>query len=144
MKKIKELYLQYKEVINYLFFGGCTTVVNFITFILCFNILKINDIISQVIAWVVAVIFAYVTNKIWVFESNNHTLDTIIKEITSFFSCRILTGILDVIIMYIFVDKLKFNDIVIKALSNILVIILNYVASKLLIFKDHNKSKKIK
>lgn len=92
---------------------------------------------STVIAWTVAVLFSYWGNRNFVFHSNN---SGILKEAAEFFSCRIATGVLDVIIMYIFVDVLDFPDVIVKTTSNIIVIILNYIASKLFIFKGEKSS----
>ncbi len=125
---------KYKSLILYGFFGVATTLVNIISYYICSKWLHLNVLIGTSISWLVAVIFAYITNKIFVFESKTTKFNDTLREIISFFSCRILTGILDIGIMYICVDCLHFNDMIIKALSNILVIILNYIASKLLIF----------
>ncbi len=126
---------KYKSIILYIIFGVATTLVNVIAYYLCAQIGHISVVPSTLIAWLISVIFAYITNKIWVFESKTKKLDEIIKEIASFFSCRILTGILDVLMMYIFVDQLHLNDMFMKIVSNGIVIVLNYVASKLLVFK---------
>jgi putative flippase GtrA len=88
-----------------------------------------------VIAWVLAVAFAYFTNKIWVFESKSWKWSVLKREISAFVSCRLATGILDIVIMYVCVDLLHWHAMLMKILSNILVIILNYVFSKLVIFK---------
>lgn len=138
---IKKIYDNYKEMILYLFFGGCTTVVNFVSFLLCRRIFYITLIPGTVIAWLFAVIFAYVTNRRYVFQSENITQKSMIIELTSFISCRLLTGFLDVGIMYIFVDLLGYNDLVMKILSNVVVIISNYAASRLFIFKAHDSMK---
>ncbi len=130
---------KYKGLILYGVFGVLTTLVNIITYFICAQILHISVVNSTIISWLIAVIFAFITNKIWVFESKTKNYQEVIKEIFSFFSCRILTGILDVLIMYIFVTKLNFNDLIIKVISNVIVIVINYVASKLIIF---NKQKK--
>lgn len=135
MNRIKELYNKYREAIAYLFFGFLGVAVNLIVYYICAHIFYIEVVLSTVIAWICSVSFAFVTNKIWVFESKDWTKSAVFKEITSFFMYRILTGILDVIIMYICVDKLFFNDMLIKIISSIIVIILNYVASKLVVFK---------
>lgn len=132
---IREIYMKYKSIILYVFFGGCTTLVNFATYVLCTRLLSFGTVVSTVIAWILAVTFAYVTNRSLVFESQASGLKKYIIEIVSFFSCRLLTGILDFVIMYVCVDRMHFNDLIMKILSNILVIVLNYVASKLLIFK---------
>lgn len=132
---MKQLYNKYKEVILYIFFGGCTTLVNIVVYYLCAHPLNRSTTMSTIISWILSVTFAYVTNKIWVFESNVDNKHDLLKEMVSFYGCRLSTGILDLIIMIVFVDILMFNDLIIKILSNILVIVLNYVASKLYIFK---------
>ena len=132
---MKQLYNKYKEVILYIFFGGCTTLVNIVVYYLCAHPLNMLTTMSTIISWILSVTFAYVTNKIWVFESNVDNKHDLLKEIVSFYGCRLSTGILDLIIMIVFVDILMFNDLIIKILSNILVIVLNYVANKLYIFK---------
>lgn len=91
---------------------------------------------STVIAWIIAFLFAYWSNRNFVFQSKGPVL----KEFIEFFTCRAATGILDVIVMYLFVDVLGFYDVIIKTASNILVIILNYIASKLFIFKGGTSS----
>lgn len=135
METIKKLLLKYKSFISYAFFGVCTTVVNVVSYYLCFNIAGIWNVVSTVIAWVLAVLFAYITNKIWVFESKSFVRKVLVKEIPAFFGCRLATGVLDVVIMYMAVDVMHSNGTVWKIISNILVIIINYVASKIVIFK---------
>ena len=122
-------------MILYLFFGGCTTLVNIIVYYICAHLLLLATVPATVIAWILSVAFAYVTNRIYVFESRSRGLVAILREIGAFVSCRLLTGVMDLAIMYICVDLLHFNDLIIKIISNILVIVLNYVASKLLIFR---------
>lgn len=131
---IKKLYLKYKSFILYAFFGACTTLVNIAVYTACARGLELATIVSTVIAWIAAVLFAYVTNRRWVFESNKQGM-AIAGEIIFFFGCRLLTGFLDVLIMFVFVDLAGWNDMVIKAGSNILVIVINYIASKLIIFR---------
>lgn len=132
---IIKLFNKYKEVILYCVFGGLTTLINIITYFVFSRFLGINYLISNVIAWIVSVLFAYITNKLFVFESKNIELKYVIKELTAFVSCRLLSGVLDIIIMYVFVNILGFNDFIIKIIANVLVIILNYIFSKLMIFK---------
>lgn len=136
---ILKLFKKYESLISYAFFGVCTTIVNIVVYYLFSHILKFGTASSTVIAWFLAVLFALITNKIWVFKSKSWEKDILIKETISFFSCRLLTGLLDMIIMIVFVDMLHFNDIVIKVISNIIVIVLNYVASKLIIFNHKKK-----
>lgn len=134
MQKIKELFLKYKEMILYLVFGGLTTLVNIVVYYVCDKV-GLSTTSSTVIAWILSVLFAYITNRIYVFESKNHRFYDLIKEIFQFFTCRLVTGVLDLGIMLLFVDVLHFNGLLIKILSNIIVIILNYIFSKLIIFK---------
>lgn len=136
MEKLKELFLKYKSFILYVFFGGCTTLVNIISYAICARCFSMGTVSSNIIAWILAVTFAYITNRTMVFESKANDTTSIIREIISFFSCRLLTGGLDLLIMYVFVDIVGANDLIMKIISNIIVIILNYVASKLLIFKN--------
>jgi putative flippase GtrA len=94
-----------------------------------------SNLISTAAAWLVAVVFAFITNKIWVFDSKSTEVKIVLYELGTFFACRIATGIMDMVIMYIAVDVKNWNEMLWKLLSNIIVIILNYIASKLIIFK---------
>jgi len=132
---LKKLLYQYKDLIAYVFFGGCTTVVNIVVYWAAAHPLGMGTLPANVLAWVVAVLFAYVTNRKWVFHSQANTPREILREIVSFFACRLATGVMDWVIMFVCVDVLCLNDMVIKILSNILVIILNFVFSKLLVFR---------
>ncbi len=135
MGKIKQLLIQYKAVILYLFFGVATTVVNIIAYWLCAYPLHWGIMVSTVVAWIAAVLFAYVTNRKWVFDSKETTTAGIVQEMIRFFGCRLATGVVDWLIMLVFVEWLTFNDMVVKIAANVLVIILNYVASKLVVFR---------
>lgn len=135
---LKKLYEKYRDLIPYAVFGVLTTVVNMLVFWVMAHPLSVSVMASTIVAWIVAVLFAYITNRKWVFRSEAHTKKEIMKEITSFFTCRLTTGVIDWMCMFIFVDLLRFNDVVIKFIANVIVIILNYVASKLIIFR-HKK-----
>lgn len=139
MSRIKELCEKYKSIISYGFFGVCTTVINWAAYFLCYNIAGIPNVVSTVIAWVIAVIFAFITNKLWVFESKSFEKNILIHEIWTFFTARIATGVLDVAIMYFAVDVFQMNATVWKLISNIIVIVLNYIFSKLVIFSKGSK-----
>ena len=132
--KLKSLLLRYKEQLLYVFFGGLTTLINMAVYALCMQVFGWVNVPSVIIAWVLSVLFAFVTNKLWVFESRETDRATLLREGASFFGARAATGVLDVIIMYLAVDCLGWNATLWKLISNILVIILNYVASKLFIF----------
>ena len=135
---IKELYIKYKEIINYLIFGILTTIVSLLTYyLLVYTILNPNKPIelqiANIISWITCVTFAYITNRKYVFNSKDKN---IIKEITKFYSSRLSTLFIDMLIMFIFVTKLNFNDKIIKIIVQIIIIILNYILSKLLVFKN--------
>lgn len=139
--KVKKLIKKYKDLIPYAIFGVLTTIVNIAVYALCAHVFHLSTIISTAIAWLISVIFAYLTNRKWVFFSDAKTGKEIFNEALSFFYCRLGTGIIDILIMWFFVDRLHFPDIWIKVFANIVVIILNYVASKWLIFKHGEKGR---
>lgn len=145
MNKIKELYLKYKEIINYLFFGVLATVVSLgVKYLLLFTILDAEKALelqlSVIISWVAACTFAYITNRLWVFESKSKE---ILKEITKFFTSRLVTLGLEMLIMFVFVTALGLNSdiwvIVWTLVAQIVVIVGNYILSKLLVFKNKKK-----
>ena len=124
-----------KEFILYLVFGVLTTVVDFIVFFICKNKFNIHYILANCIAWFFAVLFAYVTNKLFVFETMKDG-ENILKEIFSFFSFRFLSLIMTVIFMFIMVDKLNINEDFSKIAVSFFVVIANYFFSKIFIFKS--------
>ncbi len=135
-KVIKGLYFEYKEVINYLVFGGLSTVVNFVSYFIFARIVGIEEVTSSGLSWFCAVLFAYITNKLFVFESKTNNKKDFFKEIVSFFACRVLSGILcDVGTFALMINVFGINDIIAKIVTQIMVIILNYVFSKVIIFK---------
>ena len=132
---IKKLFERYKSFIAYAVFGVFTTVVNIVAYNLCYVHAGMSNTLSNVIAWVLAVTFAYLTNKVWVFDSKSWAWNVLKREVPAFVSCRLATGVMDLVIMYISVDVMHWNAMLMKLLSNILVILLNYIFSKLVIFK---------
>lgn len=136
------LLTKYKESILYLIFGGLTFVINIVTYTLCTRIFNIDILISNCISWIISVLFAYITNKVFVFESKISGIKNIFKEFYSFVWCRIFSGIVELIIIFIMATLAGINDLIVKIITNIVVITLNYFASKLIIFKHSNESKK--
>lgn len=134
MKKLKELFVKYYDIISYLFFGGLTTVVNYLVYLPCYNWLHLSATVSNMIAWAVAVIFAYLTNKPFVFKSYDWSMKTVVPEFGKFLGCRIGSGLMETVIIFLTVDCLNWNGNIMKLITNILVIILNYIGSKLLVF----------
>ncbi|RAP51841.1 MAG: hypothetical protein BZ133_02220 [Methanosphaera sp. SHI613] len=121
-----------KELVSYVIFGILTTVVNIVVYYLFGDILGVNYVISNIIAWFLSVLFAYVTNRIWVFESKN---DNILKEVVLFFGGRAFSGVVDTLLMVLFIEVLLVGDFVSKIIIQVIVVILNYVISKLIVFK---------
>lgn len=136
----KEQYLKYKEIINYLIFGVLTTLVNFIVYVILSKVMLVDEVIANIIAWIISVIFAYITNRVYVFESKSKGLKSIIKEFSSFIGCRLFSGIVDMGSFWLLVTVLKMNDIVSKIIISVFVVILNYVFSKLIIFKNRKEN----
>ena len=135
MDKIRKIIEKYWDVLAYLFFGVLTTAVNYLVYLPCYNLLGFSAAVSNVIAWVVAVAFAYLTNKPWVFQSHDWSRQTVIPELAKFVGCRIGSGALETGIIFLTVDLLSFNGNVMKLLTSVLVVVLNYIGSKLLVFK---------
>jgi len=138
---IKEIYNKYQEIIKYLIFGVLTTIISLLTYyLLVFTILDPNKPlqlqIANIISWITCVTFAYVTNRKYVFNSKNKN---ILKEITKFYSSRITTLLIDMLIMFIFVTTLHFNDKIIKLIVQVIITILNYILSKILVFTKKTK-----
>ncbi len=139
MNRLLELFKKYKEPILYIVFGGFTTVVNLVSYAIFTRLLDINDYIAIFLSWALAVFFAYITNKIWVFESRSTNPKQLLKEIVSFTSARVATLGLEYVIMFVGVDLLHFNDMLVKVIAQFVVIASNYVFSKLFIFKKDEK-----
>ncbi|MDO4415323.1 MAG: GtrA family protein [Erysipelotrichaceae bacterium] len=124
-----------RSVILYIIFGVLTTLVNIVSYWLLTRWLKQSVNTATVVAWILSVLFAYITNRTWVFDSKAIQPNEVIREIVSFFLARLSTGLLDWLIMFVFVTKLSLPDMPVKIASNILVIVLNYVLSRFLVFK---------
>ena len=151
INKIKELFQKYKTVIAYLFFGVCTTVVNWIAYIAFMFLLgnfiadsNVNIIISNVIAWIFAVIFALIINKLWVFDSKSFEKKKLFYEIWTFVSARLVTLLIETGILYlaalIFGSDNNIVNIIWKIITSVIVVVLNYIFSKLIIFRKKEEN----
>lgn len=141
MKKIKNLYHKYEEMLNYLIVGILTTLVSLTTYFLCVHtFLNANNNvelqIANVISWIISVLFAYITNRSFVFKSKSKKY---LKEMSSFFTSRIATLLMDMGIMFLFVTIFHINDTIAKLISQVVVIVANYILSKLFVFKKDSK-----
>ena len=135
IQKIRKLVEAHWDIVSYLFFGVCTTIVNYLIYIPCYNVMGMSATISNMIAWVVAVAFAYLTNKPFVFGSHDWSASTVIPELTKFVGTRLGSGALETLILLVAVDGLGMNGNLWKLVTSVLVVVLNYVGSKLLVFR---------
>ena len=135
MDKLRQLIKKHWDILAYLFFGGLTTLVNFLVYAPLFYWIHLSAALSNVLAWVVAVAFAYLTNKPFVFKSHDWSAKTVFPELGKFVGCRIGSGLLETAVLALTVDVLAWNGILMKALVSILVVVLNYIGSKLLVFR---------
>lgn len=131
----------YAEYILYIVFGIVTTVVNFITYFIFTKAIGFTTVTSNLIATAISIIFAYITNKIFVFNSKRNSIGELITELVKFVGARIFTGLLDTLFVFIGVDCIKANDFVIKTISCIIVVLLNYIISKAIIFNKQEDNK---
>ena len=149
MHMLKKVFHTYKEPISYIFFGVLTTLVNILVYYLCSDVLGIYYLVANVIAWVSSVLFAFVTNKLFVFSSKSWSKSVVVAEMGGFFLARVATGVLDMVLMWLLMDIISIDarfvdlglsnlisgEMFAKVIVNVVVIVLNYVASKLWIFR---------
>ena len=132
LSKLAPFYLRHKSVLLYLFFGALTTLVSIGTFELC--LLFMDALLANVPSWIAAVGFAYVTNRTWVFSSQAKGIG-IFREACTFYGGRIVTFLLEEVILYVFITLLFLPPLTVKILAQVVVLVLNYVISKLIVFK---------
>ena len=139
VEKICGLLKEHYDILTYLFFGVLTTAVNYLVYLPCYNLLHYSAAVSNVLAWAVAVAFAYVTNKPFVFHSHDWSLKTVIPELGKFIGSRLASGGLETLIIFVTVDCLFWNGNLMKLITSVLVVLLNYFASKLLVFRKRKE-----
>lgn len=136
IQKLRSLIKKYWDILTYLVFGVLTTVVNYAIYLPIFNFCGISAAVSNMIAWVGAVIFAFLTNKPFVFHSHDWSAKTTLPELIKFVSCRVASGVLETVILFLAVDCMAWNGNIWKMVTQVLVIVINYVGSKLLVFRN--------
>lgn len=132
---IRSIIQKYWDVITYLFFGVLTTVVNYVVYLPLYNSVGLSAAVSNSAAWVVAVAFAYLTNKPFVFKSHDWSMRTVLPELSKFIGCRIASGVMETLILLLAVDFLCWDGNFWKLLTSVLVVVLNYIGSKFLVFR---------
>ena len=135
MKKLIELVRKYYDILAYLFFGVLTTVVNYLIYLPCYNMLHLSASVSNVIAWIFAVVFAYLTNKPFVFRSHDWSAKTVIPEFGKFVGGRVASGLMETVIIFLTVDLLHWDGNIMKLVTSVLVVIVNYITSKFIAFR---------
>ena len=134
MEKIRALLREYREIISYVFWGVMTTAVNYVTYTLLTELLHVHYLTSTIIAWTISVLFAYFVNKLFVFQSRGWGWNAL-RELWQMVASRLFSLGLEMAIMWFFVDTLHCNHLIIKLMANVVVVIVNYVLSKWIIFK---------
>lgn len=132
---IRPLLHKYREIISYVFWGAMTTAVNYVTYLLLTESLQVYYLTSTVIAWAISVLFAYFVNKLFVFQSKTWAWQVALRELWQMVASRVFSLGLEMAIMWFFVDMLLCPHAVVKLLANVLVVVVNYVLSKFIIFK---------
>ncbi len=151
MNLIKNLIIKYKELIIYVICGVGTTVVNFVAYKI-FNVILGDDLylVSNVIAWFICIIFAYITNKLFVFESKSWEPKLVLKESSSFLASRVFSFLIEEAGLFALVDLVGMKEMAVtvfgitisgnmiaKAIIGVIVVVINYILSKLIIFKKN-------
>lgn len=134
-KSVAYIYNRYREQILYIVFGVLTTAVSILVYAVFTEWLSMDELIANIISWVIAVMFAFVTNRIWVFRSNENGAAAVLRQMLTFYAGRVLTLLIEELMLWVFVKELSFNGLAVKTAAQLVVIVLNYIISKLLIFK---------
>lgn len=135
-EKLKALFHKYYDLIMYVIFGALTTAVNYLVYLPCYNLLGLDASVSNVISWVVSVAFAFLTNKPFVFRSHDWSPGVVWPELLKFVGCRVGSGALETAILFVTVDTLHWDGNLWKLVTSVLVVVANYVGSKLLVFRN--------
>lgn len=135
MDYVRKLFEKYRDILLYLLFGVLTTIVNYLVYFPLYNLLSCSAAFSNSVAWAVAVAFAYITNKPFVFQSNDWSKNTLVPELIKFIGCRIGSGFVETISLWVLVDLLDWNGNWVKLAVSVLVVLLNYISSKLIVFR---------
>lgn len=131
---LKPFYKKHKEILLYLFFGVLTMGISIISYAICNVVFKINALIANIISWTLAVLFAFYTNRIWVFCAKTKSMRDLMVQMFFFYGGRIVTLIIEEVILFLFITILHYGSMEVKIVAQIVVVILNYIISKLWVF----------
>ena len=140
LRLFEPFYKKHKEGLLYLFFGGVTTLVSFLVFWLFEGLLGWNELLANLISWVVAVAVAFVTNRIWVFASEARGGAALLLEVAAFYLSRVATFLIEEAILLVFVTLIALPAMPVKVVASVVVVILNYVLSKLFVFRKKKET----
>lgn len=132
---VKPFYIAHKEIFLYVLFGGLTTVISILSFAVAYELCNINEHIANIISWILAVTFAFITNKTWVFKGSVDNHETVFKQALSFYVGRVFTLLFEEVIVFVFITQLGFAALLVKIATQVIVLILNYLISKYYVFK---------
>ena len=135
LEKLKQLLVRHYDLLSYLVFGVLTTLVNYLIYYPCLNLFCLSASVSNIIAWIFAVAFAYLTNKPFVFRSHDWSAKAVLPELTKFVSCRVGSGALETAILFVTVDWLRWDGNLWKIITSVLVVVVNYIVSTKFVFK---------
>lgn len=136
VSKIVDLIKKHRALVAYLFFGILTTVVDYLVYLPCYNWLRLSATVSNILAWAASVCFAFLTNKPFVFKSHDWSAKTVWPELARFVGTRFTTGAIETLLLLLTADVLKWNGNIMKLAVSLLVVAINYVGSKLLVFRN--------
>ncbi len=139
LNKFEGFYKKNKSVLLYLFFGALTTFVSILSFVLAGTILKFNVHVANTISWILAVTFAFFTNRKWVFDGKTHSKSQFFKQAGNFYAGRLFTYFVEELILIVFVNFLKLNQDIVKIVAQFVILTLNYIISKFIVFRKKDK-----
>lgn len=134
LKRFYPLYKQYKEILLYLFFGGLTFIVSISSYVLFEKGMHFDPLLANVFSWILAVAFAYITNRVWVFKNVANSFSGAVREVAAFFGGRVATLVIEEILLLVGISVLHLDSILVKVIAQIVVIVLNYFISKIIVF----------
>lgn len=135
IRTFEPFYRKNKEMLLYLFFGFLSFMMSISTYALFNKVFNINALLANIFSWIITVMFAFFTNRIWVFDSHTKSMAEFVKQMSSFYWGRIITLVIEEIILFVFITLLGMGSMLIKVIAQVVVIVLNYVISKLFVFK---------
>lgn len=141
LRKFKPFYNKRKDIVLYVFFGGLTTIVALVSFAVPIYVFGINEMVANTISWILAVAFAFFTNRVWVFNSPTKKVSDFLIQFFSFYGGRLFSFGVETLIIFIFITKLSYNQMLIKIFASVFVLILNYIISKWFVFRKKNHIK---